>query len=287
MKIAYLITAYSNFKHLKRLILALDAEDSAFYIHVDKKVSFKQDDFNINNVHFIPRITVSWGGWSHQQAILNLMANAHKKGYDKYVLLSEADYPIKSNKELHQKLTADVEYLNLIKGFHKHKPEERIKYYYFEGFDRRNRKSKRTRFFITLESYLRKIYVKKKYPFAQIYHGTTWWALSYNAVDYILSYVKQNRGYVKFFKSSWCPEESFIPTILGNSSIKEKCVGNLTYSDWSTKPPPAIITKNHIALLKNTESFISPYGNYTPYFARKFNDQSTELINEIDRVLRN
>lgn len=287
MKIAYLITAYKNFKHLKRLLLALDFEDASFYIHVDKKVSYKQEDFNINNVHFIPRITVSWGGWSHQQAILNLMTAAHKKSYDKYVLLSEADYPIKSNQELHQKLMADVEYLNLIKGFQKHKPEKRIKYYYFEGFDRRNRKSKRTRFFITLEYYLRKVYVKKKYPFEQIYHGTTWWALSHNAVDYILSYAKKHRDYVAFFKSSWCPEESFIPTILGNSSLFEKCVGNLTYSDWTTKSPPAIITKQHIALLKITESFSSPYGDYTPYFARKFNDESAEIVNEIDRVLRN
>ncbi len=287
MEIAYLITAYNNFEHLQRLIRSLNGPHTTFYIHVDKKSNFLEKDFDFLNVHFIERIPVSWGGWSHQQAILNLMKVAHKKEYERYVLLSEADYPIKSNNELHKKLKCDVEYLNLIKGFHPHKPEERIKYIYFEGFDRRNKNSLRTKLFTSLERLLRKIYSKKKYPFTQIYHGTTWWALSNNAVDYILTFIKKHKNYVKFFKSSWCPEESFIPTILGNSTFNEKCVGNLTYSDWSSKPAPAMITEKHITLLKNTVSFKSPYGTYEPFFARKFNDQSTELIDKIDRELRN
>ena len=287
MKIAYLITAYSNFVHLKRLIDALDEPNVAFYIHVDKKSDFREENFRNEKVHFIDRIKVSWGGWSHQQAILDLMVAAHKTGYNRYVLLSEADYPITSNEALHAKLKQKVEYLNLLKGFHDHKPEERIKYMHFDGFDRRDKTALRTRIFTTLESWLKLVYRKKRCPFPQIYHGTTWWALSKDAVAYILSFVEKNRNYVAFFKTSWCPEESFIPTILGNSNFKERCVGNLTYSDWSTKPPPAIITNEHVALLKETRTFKSPYGAYTPYFARKFNDQSAAQIEQIEQTLRN
>ncbi|PWI31500.1 hypothetical protein DI383_02195 [Flavobacteriaceae bacterium LYZ1037] len=286
MTIAYLITAYNNFEHLKKLIMALDDVTSEFYIHIDKKSQFDQESFRQDNIFFIKRLKVYWGGWSHQQAILNLMISANKKGYDRYVLISGTDYPIRPNMFLYNALKKDVEYFNLIRGFQSHKPESRLKYYYLEGFDRRNKKSLKTNLFLKIESCIKLIYKKRNYPFEEVYHGSTWWALTDKAITYILSYIESNKEYVKFFKTSWCPEESFIPTILGNSIFNSRCVGNLSYSDWSIKPAPAFLNNSHIQLFKKSKYFESPYGTYVPFFARKFNNESEELINMIEQKLR-
>ena len=285
MKIAYLITAFHEYDHLKKLILALSDENVSFFIHIDKK-SPMPDNFSAENIFFIPRIPVWWGGWSHQQAILNLMTEAAKEKYDYYVLLSGTDYPIRPNSFLYKKLEEGGEYINIIKGFHPHKPESRIKYYYYDSFDRRNSNSLRTKFFHILEKYQGKLIKKNKYPFKQVYHGSTWWVLSHNCVSYILDCQKRHSEMVDFYKTSWCPEESFIPTIIGNSSFLDYCKGNVTYTDWSTNPAPAMITEKHLIQFKEQEEFNNIYGAFSPFFARKFSDSSGDLIEQIENELR-
>ncbi|MDT0688611.1 beta-1,6-N-acetylglucosaminyltransferase [Salegentibacter sp. F188] len=287
MKIAYLITAFGNYHHLRRLLKALSDETKpSFYLHIDKKSPLPENLNDIENLFFIKRRKVWWGGWSHLDAILSLMKEASKSSFDYYVLLSGADYPIRPNSFLYKKLQEGGEYINIIEGFQSHKPEKRIKYYYFDCFDRRDLYSYKTKLFLTLENSMRKVFIKKKYPFDKIYHGSTWWALSHFSVQYILKVIESNSLLIRFFKTSWCPEESLIPTILGNAPLNLKFKNNLTYTDWNCYPPPAIINKNHLDLFSKEHSFTSVYGNYHPFFARKFNDDSNEVIREIDLKLR-
>ena len=91
---------------------------------------------------------------------------------------------------------------------------------------------------------------------------------------------------MNFFKTCWCPEEAFIPTIIGNSRFLNECKSNITYADWSTNPAPAIINERHLQLFKKQIEFASSYGNYEPYFARKFNDSNKSLIIKIENELR-
>jgi hypothetical protein len=285
MRIAYLITAFHQFGHLKRLIKALDEENVSFFIHIDKKAEMPKNLF-APNITYIRRIPVWWGGWSHQEAILNLIREAINSHFDYYVLLSGTDYPIRPNSFLYSKLNDGGEYINIIKGFQSHKPESRIKYYHYDCFDRRNINSLRTKVFTLLEKYQKKLIVKRKYPFKEIYHGSTWWALSQNCVVYILDYIKTHPEYVNFHKTGWCPEESFIPTIVGNSAYLDNCKGNLTYTDWSTNPAPAMINSSHLKEFKLRKKFESPYGIYSPFFARKFSDASKNLIEQVEKELR-
>ena len=105
MKIAYLITAYANYEHLKRLVEALDDEVCPhFYIHIDLKSKLPHDLKSFKNVKFIKRHKVWWGGWSHQKAINALMRAAYASGYDHYILLSGSDYPVRPNSFLYDKL---------------------------------------------------------------------------------------------------------------------------------------------------------------------------------------
>lgn len=287
MKIAFLITAYNNYDHLKRMVDSLnDTNENWFFIHIDEKSPMPNSFSGYKNLIFVERRKVWWGGWSHLDAILVLIKAALKLKFDYYILLSGVDYPIRPNSFLYNKLKNGGEYINLIKGFQSHKSESRVKYFHFDSFDRRNKKSYRTRFFSFVEKKIRIFYFKKEYPFSQIYHGSTWWALSHDTIVYIDEFIKQNTTYVKFFKSTWCPEESFIPTILGNSNLEVIYRNNLTFTDWSSNPAPALINESHLKLFLNQEEFDSVYGKYTPFFARKFNDASLSMINEIEDKLR-
>ena len=145
----------------------------------------------------------------------------------------------------------------------------------------------KTIFFLILERFQRIIITKNNYPFKEVFHGSTWWALSHNCVTYLLTFIKNNPKYVSFYKTSWDPDESFIHTIIGNSEFINECKNNLTYTDWSKKPAPAIIDKEHITQFKNQIEFEETYGKYTPFFARKFIDKSNNLIELIEKELRN
>ena len=287
MKIAYLITAFGNYQHLKKLIDALnDSSNVRFFIHIDRKSSLPLN-LSYDNVEFIKRRKVWWGGWSHTAAILDLMRASLKFEPKYHILLSGGDYPIRPNNFLYDQLKTGVEFFNIIKGFQNHKPEERIKYYYFDAFDRRDAGSRKTHIYKKLEKVMRSFYIKKNYPFRQIYHGSTWWALTSETVKYILKELDTKPELIRFFKSSWCPEESLIPTIIGNSNIKEYCRNNITFTDWSTKPAPARITQEHLNMFRQRIEFENLYGKYKPFFARKFDDNSIGLVNQIEKELRN
>lgn len=285
MKIAYLITAFANFRHLERLIESLDDTDVEFYIHIDKKSKLPQQLKEAPNIHYIPRIKVWWGGFSHLQAILNLMKAALTSQPDYLVLLSGGDYPIRSRQTLYRMLEQGGEYINIEKGFSTSKPEARLKYHYFDAFDRRS-KSPKTKFYFFLERVIRQVYTKKNYPFREVYHGSTWWALSRACATYMLEYLENNPEFLNFFKTCWCPEECMPHTIIGNSEFYTRVKHDLTYTDWSVKPGPANINMDHIRLFEKQKIFKGRSGDVEPVFARKFSDGSEKLVAYIESNLR-
>jgi len=288
MKIAYLIMAYNNYNHLKRLVHALNDSNVVFFIHIDKKSKMPDALQETDNVVFIKSVKVWWGGWSHVDATISLMRNAISHGFDYYILLSGTDYPIRPNSFLYKQLSTGGEYIGMNDGTSFNKPEDRIKYYYFDGFERRNLKSIKTIFFLLLERTMRLFFQKKSYPFKQIYYGPTWWALSHECLTYVLDQIDNNKDYIRFYQTSWCPDESFFQTIIGNSPFFSKCTTNLTYTDWSSgRPSPALINQNHIKLFKKQIEFNGAFGTYIPFFARKFDDSSANTIELIEKELRN
>ncbi len=288
MRIAYLITAYNNFNHLNRLIHSLNNIDVKFYIHIDKKsIIPKKGLIQKQNINYINSINVWWGGWSHQQAINDLIYNSMLDKNDYYILITGSDYPIKKHSLLVEKLKQSLEYINIVKGFQSHKPDNRIKYYYLDGFDRRKKKSIRSRFGFKLENILRKIKYEKVFSFGDIYFGTTYWALSHGCISYVINFINSNPDYIKFYKSTLIPEESFIHSIIGPSNFNEKIEHNLTYQDWNLSPHPEIIKMEHYLMFKQKKIFKDSYGEFEPFFARKFEDSSGKLTKLIDLELLN
>jgi len=277
LKIAYLIAAHNNYLHLQKLIDVLNEQDCTFYIHIDKKSPIP--DITGGNIIFIDkRINVHWSGFSQVRATVNLLERSSEDNNDYFAFLSGVDYPIKCNSYLYDKLKEGGEYIHIQKmGTDPFAPLSRYKYYYFtDYYDRRNKSSIETNFFLWLQKTLRKLKIKKQLPF-QLYTGASWFILSKQCVQYILSEINDNKKYVQFFKSGFCPDESFFQTIIGNSKFCDEVKGYLTYADWSVDPGPATITQHHLPILKTMSD---------KFFARKFDDNSTDLVELIDRELR-
>lgn len=285
IKIAYLITAYHHYSHLKRLILALNDSDVFFYIHIDKNSSMPNNLNEFGNIEFIKRHKVWWAGWSHQKAILNLMSEAVKRDHDYFALISGGDYPIKKNSFLYSLLNEGGEFISIKEGFPSEMKKGWVTNFYFDLFYRRKpNKPIWIKVLLRLEKKISKCYPKRDFPFEKIFFGPTWWILSRSTVAYVLNFMDVYPEYETFFKHSFCSEEILIPTIIGNSSISN-LKGNLTYIDWSVNPGPASITEKHIDILKK-DLVSNEYGDNIAFFARKFNDSSTEIINKIDNFLR-
>lgn len=290
IKVAYLILAHGNYEHLNRLLLALDDDNVSFFLHIDKKSPMPDNLVLKDKMIFVERINVWWCGWSAQKAINSLLKSALRTNADYFVLLSGADYPIQSRQAFYSKLKKGGEYIDISKGFLPHKPDSRIKYYHFDGADRRNKRNLKTLLYFGMErmQYLVKFIRKRRYPFNRTYFGATWWALSRECAEYVTNYIQKHPECITFYKTSWCPDESFFHTIIGNSSFLRNCKESLTYTDWSEKKSsPAKITRNHVRLLKEQRASQRVTGqNDGPFFARKFDDQSQDVIQLIDRELR-
>ena len=290
MKIAFLITAYGEYAHLHKLIAALDRPGVHFFIHIDAK-SPLPDEMYADCVTFIPRRKVWWGGWSHTAAILGLMRAAATfdtgETFDYYVIMSGTDYPVRPNAELERILSTGGEFINLREGFQTDKPEKRVKYYWFDGFDRRSR-SPKTILFRGIELILRLVTRKRRYPFDRVFTGTVWSALSAGCVRHILDYVESHPEYVAFFRTALIPEEFFFHTIIGNSPYRGQVRTSLTYADWSDGKAsgPALITMERLDRLAPGRLVGWGSKEYDPFFARKFNDASAEVVAAIDSRFR-
>lgn len=288
MKIAYLVLAHNTPNHLKRLIQSLSSGSSSFFIHLDKKSNY--EDFlsiEAENVHFTKeRIPVFWGDYSQVEAIVVLLKNAfeNKIKFDRFVLLSGADYPLRQAAyiEAFFKENKGKEYISMVEmpSLSAGKPISRLTTYKLRPGDRHFINFVK-KILMNLKIWPRKRDHTKYLINLTPYGGSTWWALTRNAVDYILSFITSRPRVVNFFKNTVCPDEVFFQTILGNSDFKNNIKRSVTYADWSQGGPnPATISEKHIEYFKTTLAFSADgvFGGGELLFARKFPDSSENLV---------
>ncbi len=275
MRLAYLITTYGQYEHLHRLIAALDDPCVHFYIHVDAKAQMPTNLGDFQRITMIERRKIWWAGWSIVEAELALMrAAVADGGYDYYALISGQDYPFRPNAWLRERLAQGGEFIGLSPL--PSELEGRMNYRYFEGFDRRNRRSLGYLTMRGIERLLALVAPKRRWPVEQIWKGDQWGVLSDECVRHVLQQAVDKR-LVDFFKTSFAPDESFIQTIIGNSPFAAQVRPGPTYADWSEqKSGPALITSAHLPAMAASGRF----------FARKFDDSSGEVIAQIDKTLR-
>ncbi len=272
MKIGFLILAHRYPNQLKQLIRSLLlVNDSRIYLHVDKKSNELFDEisaeFSFNNrVRFIGnRYRVYWGSFNQIRATFALMKSAFEsRTEDYFMLLSGQDFLIKSPSALISFISENKE-KQFVMNFKLPDSQWRD-----GGLNRLSHFSfdipGRPWFSNKLNSAIERLHIysgfKRKVYFEQ-YGGSNWFNINFDALEYMVTYIKDHPEYLNSFKNTRCADEMFVQSMLLNSRFRDSVVSaDLRYIDWSSGPEfPRIIRE---------EDFEKIVTYSEKFFARKF-----------------
>jgi len=267
-----------NENQVKRLIKHL-SKDFDIYVHIDKRKTIKIHEQD--NVFVYRKYKVYWGSFNQIMGTLFLLKEAHMKRYERYILISGQDLPLKTNKEINAFFeNNDFEYLemekipdkdgwpdmNRLAHYHQnvkyHRQDKNIKYKVFYRIQRK--------FFHIISKYRPR---KLEYDF---YGGSNWINLTENCVQNIFEYLKSDKKYVKRYKLTRCTDEIFYQTIIHQIKglkIKNNC---LRYTDWESGPEyPRTLRINDYDKIVGSNGI----------FARKFDETvDMEIIDRIYQI---
>ncbi len=212
------------------------------------------------NVRFSQQYRCYWGRFGIVEATVSCMREALETPFDYAVLLSGQDYPAKSNQA--------------IKQFFLERPGKE----FIESFSMvlPNRWADRARerafgFVIAFRSRLLRTGWTRKFPLGYVpYGGTQWWALSREAIEYILRFLSHHPRFYRYFRFTYAPDEIIFQSILSNSDFRDRISGKITYDDWSNLSPP------YPKVLDESDFSVLESSNWL--FARKFDYATSEKL---------
>jgi hypothetical protein len=292
MKIAYLMLVHSNPQLQKRAIETLSCEGCSFFIHVDSKTDIQQfAGIGGEHVTFAePRIPVYWGEFSVVEATMLLIrqALACPEGYDYFVFLQGSDYPLRSGKYIRRFFAKNrgLEFLSMVRMPAPGYPLSKIEAFRYPSGRPLLRFAARAlgRLGLARRDYRRHLAGLEPYA------GDASWSLSREACRYIVEFAVQNPRVGAYFQNTFsAPDEMFFHTILGNSPFRPRCRRTLFYRDY---PPalshPALLTEKHVQFFESQERVWveDEWGSGEVLFARKFSDQTLNVIDRMDEMIR-
>ncbi|MFM5314184.1 beta-1,6-N-acetylglucosaminyltransferase [Aeromonas veronii] len=307
-----MILAHNNPRHLERLVDKLRHSNCQIFIHIDKASDIEQfKRITYSNVEFVKnRVSVYWGGFSLTQATLNLLEYAiNKTDCHRFQLLSGVDYPIKPISKLESFLSNNdkMEFITLNSIIDEQSalffrisrphlidskvtnPKTRGDYIYIKSEVDELVNS-------VLESTIKKLHLERIDNLTRkfrIYKGSNWFNLSREAAQYCIDFIKYNNDFLDAFRFTECSDEMFFHTIIGNSRFCERVCKNfehkkanaehklfsgLHYVNWNSRPAPKTFTE-----IEELDELVSSQA----FFARKFNEQSLDVLDAIDLKILN
>ncbi|MEX8546462.1 MAG: beta-1,6-N-acetylglucosaminyltransferase [Mucilaginibacter sp.] len=290
MNKAYIIMAHKSPNQLFRLVSRLNDDNSEFFIHIDLKADLAAfanvQEFG-KAVHFIKRFDATWGGLGLIKPYLAGMKAVRDSStkFDRIMLLSGQDYPIKSNAQI-DRFFKNSKHSNFINYFPIPNYEKwpggdrggwyRVDKYYFGNKWYEFFGSKSMNLLSTYLPFLRRKMPNGMHP----YTGQTWWNLDNYALDYILDYNDRHPEYLHFHRNTFVADELFVQMIIGNSK-DERLLNSIENSEkrftiWpkANSAHPKILGKNDLQAILASEDL----------FARKFDENvDTEIMDLIDQ----
>ena len=280
MKIAILILAHKNAEQLTRLARHLE-KDFDVFIHIDKKspIIIRGSE----KIKIFKKYNIYWGSYNQILATLFLFKTALAGKYDHYILISGQDLPIKSNEYVINffKSNRNMEYLEfneLPVRFWPNGGIDRLENFWINSYKGVTGIKKHVFIFLDKISIMSQKYVplKRKLNY-KFFGGTNWMDLTHTCVQQIISYIEEDKKYLKRFKYTRCADEIFFQTIIVNSNL-ETLLSNrlLRYIDWSagSSSPKTLKTEDFDAIMSSDA-----------LFARKFDETVDCTI--IDKIYNN
>ena len=277
-KIAFILLCHKDPEAIIKQAERLTAVGDYMSIHFDARAN--PDHFEMiksalegnPNVAFAKkRIKCGWGEWSLVQATLYAVeaaVDAFPRATHFYMLSGDC-MAIKSAEYAHEFLDrADVDYVESFDYFESDwiktgMKEERLIYRHFF-----NERTQKRRFYAAF-NFQRKLGLTRKIPEdLQIQIGSQWWCLRRRTVEWILDFTKKRRDVMRFFKTTWIPDETFFQTLVRHlvpeDEIQTRTLTFLMFTDYGL---PVTFYNDHYDLLLAQDYL----------FARKISSEAMDL----------
>ncbi len=290
MRHAYLIMAHNNIEQLNTLLKVLDSDISDLYVHIDTKSSITENDLYTplkSKLFFFKEINVFWADFSQVECEIFLLKKAIPNNYYYYHLLSGADMPLKTPKEIANLLANDSSiYVHYSKESDTEVVIDYDKYYHFlqkqlyvVNRDHRfswykvlNKIMLFSQKIICIDRCKNGIVIKK---------GANWFSIPSDAAEYV---VEKEKWIIERFDKTRSGDEMFLQTLFFNSRFKDRlfrfkeddCYDScLRYIDWKRGNPYVFRATDYDEIM-----------NSNMLFARKFDwNVDKEIILKISDFL--
>ena len=224
------------------LVRSLHHPQIDVYAHIDAKtdqVPFERAVAGSRTTSFVPgkeRVSVNWGGASVVHATFAALRIAQRSGvpYHRHTLLSGRDLLLRDLSDLIDSWCGDREHLRVDRSLHDDNTSQayRITHYQFPD-----------------QPYLRRLsgrIARRRQIPRPVWHGSTWWSLTDEAMTLVLDTVAADPGWLHDFRYVLAPDEIVIQSIIMNSPLAQSVSQNYLgrpdsnhslyaqhYIDWS------------------------------------------------------
>ena len=233
---------------------------------------------NPNVVFARKREKCGWGEWSLVQATLHAVeaaVDAFPRATHFYMVSGDC-MAIKSAAYAHRVLDADdCDYIESFDFFESDwiktgMKEERLIYrHYF------NERTQKTLFYNSWWAQ-RKLGLEREIPAdIQVMIGSQWWCLRRRTVEWIIDFTKQRKDVMRFFRTTWIPDETFFQTLVRHlvpeAEIRTRTLTFLMFTDYGM---PVTFYNDHYDMLLS-QDFL---------FARKISPEATVLKERLGKL---
>ncbi|KIC46249.1 glycosyl transferase [Ruegeria sp. ANG-S4] len=226
---------------------------------------------NPNVTFAAKRIKCGWGEWSLVQATLHAL-DAATEAFPRathFYMLSGDCMAIKTAEYAHHFLDEnDVDFIESHDFFESDwiktgMKEDRLIYrHYF------NERTQASRFYTSYEVQ-KKLRLTREIPHdIQVMIGSQWWCLRRRTVELIQVFLRERRDVIRFFSTTWIPDETFFQTLVRHLIRKEEIESRtLTFLMFSDYGMPVTFYNDHYDMLLGQDYL----------FARKISPEAHEL----------
>ncbi len=259
-KIAFILLCHKDPDAIINQATRLTAAGDCMAIHFDARAKPEhfariQEALKDNpNVTFArKRIKCGWGAWSLVQATLYAIeaaVDAFPRATHFYMVSGDC-MAIKSAEYTHQFLDEnDADYIESFDYFESDwiktgMKEERLIYRHF--FNERTQ----PKLFYASFNVQKKLNLTREIPHdIQVQIGSQWWCLRRRTIEWILEFTRKRKDVMRFFRSTWIPDETFFQTIVRHivpeKEIRSRTLTFLMFTDYGM---PVTFYNDHYDLL--------------------------------------
>ncbi len=277
-KIAYILLCHKDPDAIIKQAERLTAVGDYMSIHFDASADPEQYKTirtaladNPNVTFATKRIRCGWGEWSLVQATLYAVESAVEAfpRATHFYMLSGDCMAIKSAEYTHRFLdNNDADFIESFDYFESDWiktgwKEERLIYRHW--FNERTQKKR----FYGMFKFQKRFGLTREIPSdIQVQIGSQWWCLRRQTIEWILDFCKKRRDVIKFFRTTWIPDETFFQTLVRHlvpeGEIRGRTLTFLMFTDYGM---PVTFYNDHYDLLLSQDYL----------FARKISADASDL----------